>query len=149
MQVFETFGEVNRYMKSSMKCSLDCSYCTVTEKLQKYTDLREELIRYMTTNTAYIIPIILHTMGIIPNKLHRRWKLLNLCPAPNILMQRTVTLNTCHTVKEVLAEQWMRSAWSVRPVLLQELNQHKSYIYKFTDTTQSHKTMMMMMMMMM
>jgi len=41
----------------------------------------------------------------------------------------------------------MRSAWSVRPILLQELNQHKSYIYKFTDTTLSHKMMMKIMMM--
>jgi len=32
-----------------MKCSLGCSYCTITEKLQKYTDLKEELIRYMAT----------------------------------------------------------------------------------------------------
>jgi sulfatase maturation enzyme AslB (radical SAM superfamily) len=47
--VFETLGEVNRCMKSSMKCSLGCSYCTITEKLQKYTDLMEELIRYMAT----------------------------------------------------------------------------------------------------
>jgi sulfatase maturation enzyme AslB (radical SAM superfamily) len=49
IQVFETLGEVNRRMKSSMKCSLGCSYCTITEKLQKYTDFKEELIRYMAT----------------------------------------------------------------------------------------------------
>jgi hypothetical protein len=54
---------------------------------------------------AYIIPLILYTMGIIPNKLQISLKLLNLCPALNILMQRTVILNTCHIVKEVLAEQ--------------------------------------------
>ena len=49
MQVYQTLGEVNRRMKSSMKCSLGCSYCTIIEKLQKYTDLKEELISYMAT----------------------------------------------------------------------------------------------------
>jgi hypothetical protein len=30
-------------------------------------------------------------------------------------MQKAVTLNTCRTVRKFLAEQWIRSAWSVRP----------------------------------
>ena len=109
----------------------------------KYTDLKEGLISLWQPKMTCIIPLMLSTTGIIPNKLHRSWKLLNLCPALYILMQKVVILNMCHIVKEVLTKQWMRSALSVRPIL-QELNQHKSYTYKFTDTTQLHKMMMMM-----
>ena len=38
----------------------------------KHTDLKEELLRIWQMKTAYIIPLVLSTMGIIPNKLHER-----------------------------------------------------------------------------
>jgi hypothetical protein len=51
-------------------------HSTTTEELQKYTDLKEELIR--------MLPLVLSTTGIIPNKLHESLKLPN-------LMQKAVT----------------------------------------------------------
>jgi hypothetical protein len=35
-----------------------------------------------------------------------------------ILMHKAVALNTCRVVRKFLAEQWIRSAWSERPVPL-------------------------------
>jgi hypothetical protein len=32
-------------------------------------------------------------------------------------VQKAVILNTCHIVRKGLVDQWIRSAWSVRPVL--------------------------------
>ena len=48
---------------------------------------------------ACIIPLILSTMGNIPNKLHVSLELLNLRPGLYILMQEAVVINTCHIVK--------------------------------------------------
>jgi hypothetical protein len=53
------------------------------------------------------------TRGIIQNKLNESSKLLNLLPALYILMQKAV-------IRKFSAEQWIRSAWSVRPVLFWE-----------------------------
>jgi hypothetical protein len=36
-------------------------HCTVTEKLQKYADLKEELIRMWQLKTAQTIPAVLST----------------------------------------------------------------------------------------
>jgi hypothetical protein len=56
---------------------------TITEKLQKYTDLTEELITIWQLHTVCTIPPVLFTAGIIPNKLHDSLKLLifSLLPA--------------------------------------------------------------------
>jgi hypothetical protein len=54
---------------------------------------------------AYIIPPVLSTTGIIPNKLHESLKLLNLFPALYIQMQKAVILNTCDIVRKFLAEK--------------------------------------------
>jgi len=50
--------------------------------------------------TVYITPLLLSTMGIIPNKLHE-----NLCPGLYILMPEAVTLNPCHLVRKLGTEQ--------------------------------------------
>jgi hypothetical protein len=80
-------------------------HSTNTKKLQKYTALKEGHIRIRQPQTAYIIPPVLSTMGIIPNKLHRSLKLINLHHALYIPKQKAVILNTCHTVRKFLAEQ--------------------------------------------
>jgi hypothetical protein len=69
----------------------------------------------MTTEMACIIPLVLSTAGIIPHKLHDSVKLLYVCPALYILTQKAVILNTCRTVRKLLAEQSITSAWLVRP----------------------------------
>jgi len=55
---------------------------TITEKLQRYTDLTEELIRIRHLQTACTVPPVLFTAGIIPNRLHDSLKLISLLPAP-------------------------------------------------------------------
>jgi hypothetical protein len=65
-------------------------HSTIAEKLQMYTDLKEELIRIWQLKTAYIVPQGLSTTGIIPNKLHKGLKLLNLRPVLYILVQKAV-----------------------------------------------------------
>ena len=40
-------------------------HSTLTEKIHKATDLKEELIRIWQLTTAYIILLVLSTMGII------------------------------------------------------------------------------------
>jgi hypothetical protein len=72
--------------------------------------LNEDLIKIGQLNGLY------NTTGIILNKLHERSKLLNLRLALYILMQRAVILKKCCTVRKFMAEEWIRSAWSVRPV---------------------------------
>ena len=78
-------------------------YCAITEKLQKYTELKEELTRVWQPKTAYIW--VLSTTDITPNKLHESLRQLNLRPALYILMQKAVILNTWPTVRKVLVEQ--------------------------------------------
>jgi hypothetical protein len=73
-------------------------YSTVTKKLQKYTDLKEELTRIYQMNAVCVVPLLLTTMGIIPNKLYDTLNQLNLCPDLYTVMQKTVILNTCHTL---------------------------------------------------
>jgi len=80
---------------------------TVVEKLQKYTDLKEELLRVKATeNGVYnTISAVLPTTGIIPNKVHENLKLLSHHPALYILMLEAVMLNTDHIVRTFLVEQ--------------------------------------------
>jgi len=54
---------------------------------------------------------------ILLKRLHKSLKLLNLHPALYILKQKAVILNTCCIVRKLLAEQCIRSAWSVRPIV--------------------------------
>ena len=65
-------------------------HSTFTDKLQKYTDLIEELTSHLQLQTTYIIPLGLSTSGMIPDELHESLKLLNLRPALYIVMQKAV-----------------------------------------------------------
>jgi len=90
---------------------------TITEKLQKYTDLKQELIRKWQLKTAYTIPPVLPTTVTVPDKLHESIKWINLRPGIYIPTQKAVILNTCRIVRKFLAEEWIRSAWCARTVL--------------------------------
>jgi hypothetical protein len=59
-------------------------------------NLKEELIRIW--QAAYIIPLVLSTRGIFPNKLHESLKLLNIRSDLYIQMQKAAILNTCRVV---------------------------------------------------
>jgi hypothetical protein len=63
--------------------------------------LKEELTKTWQLKTAYVVPLVLPTTGIIPNKLHESLKLLNPHPGLYILMHKAVILNTW----KFLAEQ--------------------------------------------
>jgi hypothetical protein len=56
---------------------------------------------------AYMIVLVLSTVGIIPNRLHDSFKLLNLRPAVCILMQKALELESFrqNSEQEVLG-QW-------------------------------------------
>jgi len=60
-------------------------------KLQKYTDLKEELIRKWQLKTPYIISLVLYKTGIIPNKVHENLKLFNLRPGVHSTTESTNT----------------------------------------------------------
>jgi hypothetical protein len=102
-----------------------------TPKVRAFTEASPKSFRRMQSwkkihflkwqlETACIIPRVLSTTGIIPSKLRRSFKSLDLRRAVHILMQKAVILNTCRIVRKFLAEQYIRSAWSVRPVLFWE-----------------------------
>jgi len=92
-------------------------HSTITEKLQKYRDLKEELIRMWQLKTAHMMSLVPSKMGMFPNKLYESIELLNLRPGIYIIMQKAVILNTCRIIRMFLTEQPIRSAWSVRTVL--------------------------------
>jgi hypothetical protein len=73
-------------------------HSTITEMLQKCSDLKEELLTRWQLKTAYVIPLVLSTVGIIPNKLHDSLKLLNHRPAMCIPMQTAEILSMCRIV---------------------------------------------------
>jgi hypothetical protein len=68
---------------------------TITKNLQKHTHVKDDLIRIWKLETAYIIPLVVSTMRIIPNKSHESLQLLNPRLALSNLMQTAVILNTC------------------------------------------------------
>jgi hypothetical protein len=49
---------------------------TITRRFQKYTDLEEKLVTIRQLTAYYIVPLLLSTTGIIPNKSHDSLKLL-------------------------------------------------------------------------
>jgi hypothetical protein len=57
----------------------------------------------MAINKTFIISLVLHTLHTFQHKLHESMKLLNLCPALYILMQKAVILNTCRIVRKFMA----------------------------------------------
>jgi hypothetical protein len=77
---------------------------TVTEDVQKYTDLKEELTGICQLNVVYIVLTVLSRTDMSPKKPHDSLKLPNLRPALYILMQKAVMFNTCHVVGNFLAE---------------------------------------------
>jgi hypothetical protein len=79
-------------------------HSTITGKLQKGTDLKEELARIWQLQAVCVLPLVLSATGVIPNKLHGSLKQLNFRPALYILMQKAVILSTCRIVREFVTE---------------------------------------------
>ncbi|XP_039759615.1 uncharacterized protein LOC120633471 [Pararge aegeria] len=75
---------------------------TISEKLSKYTDLKDEIKRMWRLNEVSIVPIVLSTTGVIPKQLHQSLSLLNLPEFTYISLQKAVILNTCRIVRKFL-----------------------------------------------
>jgi hypothetical protein len=80
-------------------------HITIIEKLQKYTNLKEQFIIIWQLKRAYIVQLVLSTTDIIPNLSHESLKLLNLRAALYITMKTAVIINICRRVRKFLAEQ--------------------------------------------
>ncbi|KAG7301002.1 hypothetical protein JYU34_015366 [Plutella xylostella] len=75
---------------------------TISEKLAKYTDLRDEVTRMWRLESASIIPIVLSTTGVIPKQLHQSLRSLQLPAYTYITLQKAAILNTCRIVRKFL-----------------------------------------------
>jgi hypothetical protein len=80
--------------------------------------------------------------GYYSKQITGKFKNYDLHPALYILMQKAVILNTCCIIRTFLAEQWITSAWSVRPVFFENQlnccdvrkvddNDDKNMVYKY------------------
>jgi hypothetical protein len=104
-----------RSIFSSSSCS-DGLYSPIVKKLQKYTDLKEELTRIWQLNAICIVPLVLST-SIIPCQICNSLKLLHLYPGLYIPTQKAVILDICCIIWSFLSELWIISAWSVTHTL--------------------------------
>ncbi|KAG6439021.1 hypothetical protein O3G_MSEX000416 [Manduca sexta] len=77
---------------------------TVTEKIAKYTELKDEVTRIWKQEKVYVVPIVLSTTGVIPNNLHNSLKLLDLKKTIYITLQKAAILNTCRIVRKFMTE---------------------------------------------
>lgn len=75
---------------------------SITDKINKYTELKQEIIRIWNLHKAYIVPLVLSTTGVIPIHLHHSLKILELPPLTYVTMQKAAILNTCRIVRKFL-----------------------------------------------
>ncbi|CAK1602644.1 unnamed protein product [Parnassius mnemosyne] len=77
---------------------------TITEKILKYTELKEEVTRIWKMNKVYIVPLVLSSTGVIPKCLPHSLKLLDHPENSYISMQKAAILNTCRILRKILQE---------------------------------------------
>lgn len=75
---------------------------TITEKISKYTELKDEVIRIWRQEKVYVVPIVISTTGIVPKQLHNSLKLIDLPDNLYISLQKTSILNTCRIVRKFM-----------------------------------------------
>jgi hypothetical protein len=75
---------------------------TITEKLEKYRELANEICAMWKQNTVQAIPIVISSTAVIPKSLSHSLKILNLHPNTYIQMQKSVILGTCSIVRHFL-----------------------------------------------
>ncbi|KAL0860138.1 hypothetical protein ABMA27_010445 [Loxostege sticticalis] len=78
---------------------------TISDKLSKYTDLRDEIKRMWRLSEVTIVPIVISTTGIIPKQLHQSLSTLCLSQYTYIQLQKAVVLNTCRIVRKFLQQE--------------------------------------------
>ncbi|KAJ0173906.1 hypothetical protein K1T71_010052 [Dendrolimus kikuchii] len=75
---------------------------TISEKLTKYTELKDEITRLWHLQNVTIIPVVLSSTGVIPKLIHQSLKALDLPANSYHLMQKATILNTCRIVRKFL-----------------------------------------------
>ena len=77
---------------------------SVTEKINKYTELKEEVTRIWKMEKVYIVPLVLFSTGVIPKSLLHYIEQIKLPTNIYITMQKAAILNTCRIVRKFLQE---------------------------------------------
>ncbi|KAL0810623.1 hypothetical protein ABMA28_010737 [Loxostege sticticalis] len=85
---------------------------TISEKLTKYTDLKDEIKRMWRLAEVTIVPIVISTTGIIPRQLHQSLNTLQLPKYTYIQLQKAVILNTCRIVRKFLQQDCLSQSIS-------------------------------------
>lgn len=75
---------------------------TYREKINKYIDLSFEIKEMWKCERVRVIPIIMSNMGLVPKSLFKSLEELDLKPQNYQIIQKSVVLNTCHTVRRFL-----------------------------------------------
>ena len=78
---------------------------TISEKIHKYSELKEEVLRIWNLQKVYIVPMVLSSTGVIPKYLAHSIKLLGLPENSYITMQKAAILNTCRIVRRFLQDE--------------------------------------------
>ena len=75
---------------------------TITDKLNKYQELVNEIRAVYKQNAAQVIPIVISSTRVIPKSLPQNLKRLNLHPNTDIKMQKSVILGAYSIVRNFL-----------------------------------------------
>ena len=73
-----------------------------TEKLNKYSELAEEIKKMWQQDKVSIIPIIVSSTGVIPHNLKKSLNTLGINQHSISLIQKAVILSTCNIVRKFL-----------------------------------------------
>lgn len=74
----------------------------ITEKIQKYQPLAEDIKRTWQVESVVTIPIIIGSTGEIPKNLSNNLKMLNIKSNSYLEMQKAAILGTCNILRKVL-----------------------------------------------
>jgi hypothetical protein len=74
----------------------------ITDKLNKYQELANEICAMWKQKAAQVIPIVISSTGVIPKSLSQNLTRLNLHPNAYIQLQKSVILGTCLIVRNFL-----------------------------------------------
>ncbi|KAL0867793.1 hypothetical protein ABMA27_008500 [Loxostege sticticalis] len=77
---------------------------TITDKLTKYIDLKQEILRIWKQNKVVIVPLVLSNTGVVPHQLRSSLNTLDLPTNTYYNMQKAAILNTCRIVRRFLEE---------------------------------------------
>ncbi|KAL0812006.1 hypothetical protein ABMA28_009402 [Loxostege sticticalis] len=77
---------------------------TITEKIHKYTELKDEILHIWKMEKVFIVPLVLSSTGVIPRHLITALHTLDLPEYTYISMQKAAILNTCRIVRKFLQD---------------------------------------------